>query len=259
MRQILNPFVNPDFSIFPKKTLNNLYVATMTQYLEQSSVNIAFPPPRIVNSLTETISKAGKNQMHIAETDKHAHVTYFFNGLKNTAFPGESDIFIDSVKKIEENPAMSSAEISDKVIEALDQGLYDFIVLNFANADLLAHTGNYAVVVKGIEAVDAAIAKIYAKVIEKNDILVITADHGNAESLVYKSSGEAETKHDDSPVFFYLIGSDFVTSKTEQKLAEEVSAVNGILADVAPTILQLMGISVPAEMTGQSLLSLLTS
>lgn len=262
MRQILRSFIEPDFNLFPRANVANLYIATMTQYLEPQantpSPAVAFLLPQIKNGLAEYLSTSGKTQLHIAETEKYAHVTYFFNGLKNTAYQGETDIFVDSIKNIQENPQMSAPEITAKVLEALDQDLYDFIILNFANTDLLAHTGDYEAVVKGVEAVDQSLELIKARILGRNGVMIVTADHGNAESLVYRASGEAETKHDDSPVFCYLVGNGYESQKSEQKMIDETASINGILSDVAPTILELMGLPQPPEMNGQSLLPLLT-
>lgn len=254
MRQILRSFIEPDFSIFPRVNLNNIYIATMTQYLENQSVAVAFNPPNIANGLAQAISTAGMTQMHIAETDKYAHVTYFFNGLREISYQGETDLFIDSVKGVEQNPEMSSSQIADKVIEALESNLYNFVVLNFANADLLAHTGNYEATVKGVAAVDSALGRVKETVLKADGTLVVTADHGNAESLVYRSSGEAETKHDDSPVFLFLVANQYQIQKDTNRLNLEKAEINGILPDVAPTLLELMNINKPEEMTGQSLL-----
>lgn len=262
MRQIIRSFIEPDFNLFPRADIVNLYLATMTQYLDPSAAGllpiVAFFPPDIKNGLAEYLSISGKAQMHIAETDKYAHVTYFFNGLQNNPYQGENDIFMDSVENIEQNPQMGTPKIMAKIIEILDQNLYDFIIINFANADLLAHTGNYNAVIKGIEAIDTALGSIQAKVLEKNGILIITADHGNAESMINWNSGETETKHNDSPVFCYLIAKEYENPKSDEKIAEEIASINGILSDVAPTILELMGLPRPPEMDSQSLLSLLS-
>ena len=259
MRQILKPFIEPDFSLFPRADLKNLYVCTMTQYLESPTVAVAFPPPDIANGLTEVLSASGKNQFHIAETEKYAHITYFFNGLKTRGFNGETDIFIESLKDSENNPAMKSQEIAAKVAEEINGDLYDFIVLNLANPDVLAHTGNFPATVKGVEAVDKAIGLIRNAVFGKGGILIIIADHGNAEGMVYKSTGEAETRHESNPVPFYLVARQYQANKTPETIAGETSEAAGILADVAPTILELMGIPQPAEMTGKSLVSTLTA
>ncbi len=257
MRQILKPFIEPAFSLFPRTDLKNLYVCTMTQYLENPATAVAFPPPDIVNGLAEVLSISGKNQLHIAETEKYAHITYFFNGLKTKEFNGETDIFVESLRDSENNPAMKSWEIATKVAEEINRDFYDFIVLNLANPDVLAHTGNFTATIKGIESVDKAMELIKDAVFEKDGILIITADHGNAEGMIYKSTGEAETRHESNPVPFYLVARQYQINKTSETTARETGEAAGILADVAPTILELMGIPQPAEMTGTGLLPIL--
>ena len=257
MRQIFRSFTEENFTNFQRAILKNVYLCSMTKYLEEQTAPVAFPPPEVKNCLAEVLAAAGKMQLHIAETDKYAHVTYFFNALNNQPFAGETDVFIDSVKNIEQNPAMASVEIGEKVAAALEPGRYDFILANFANADLLAHTGNFEAVVRGMEAVDAALGRVLNKALEKDAVLIVTADHGNAESLIYKTGGEAETKHGTNPVFFYLVDNVYRRQKSFEQIAAEKAEVNGILPDIAPTILELMGLPQPPEMTGQSLLPLL--
>jgi 2,3-bisphosphoglycerate-independent phosphoglycerate mutase len=257
MRQILKPFIEPTFSLFPRADFKNLYVCTMTQYLENPAVAVAFPPPDIANGLAEVLSASGKSQLHIAETEKYAHITYFFNGLKTKEFNGETDIFVESLRDSENNPTMKSWEIATKVAEEINRDFYDFIVLNLANPDVLAHTGNFTATVKGIESVDKAMELIKDAVFEKDGILIVTADHGNAEGMIYKSTGEAETRHESNPVPFYLVARQYQINKTPETIARETGEAAGILADVAPTILELMRIPQPAEMTGTGLLSVL--
>lgn len=254
MRQILKPFVESNFSFFPRLDLNGLYICTMTHYLENPAVAVAFMPPDVINSLAEILSKNGKYQLHIAETEKYAHITYFFNGLKTKAFDAETDIFIESLKDHQNNPAMKSWEIATKVTEEIKRDFYDFVVLNLANPDVLAHTGDFTATVKGIEAVDKAVGLIKDAVLEKDGILIVTADHGNAELMIYKGGGEAETRHGASPVPFYLVGTKYQTSKTPEMISRETREPAGILADIAPTILELIRIPQPKEMTGTSLL-----
>lgn len=257
MRQIFRSFSESEFSFFKRPALPKLYLVSMTQYLDNQTAGVAFPRPTIKLPLTEVVSLNGLAQIHIAETDKYAHVTYFLNGLRGDPFPGETDIFVDSAPNIEQTPAMASGEITTKTLDILENNPHNFIILNFANGDLLAHTGNYQATVGGLEAIDAALGQLQQKVLEKNGILIITADHGNAELLVYKSSGEAETKHESNPVFFYLIASEYQTTKTTERFGQESTEINGILADIAPTILALIGLPKPDEMTGQSLLPIL--
>ena len=255
MRQLAEVFVDKDFNIFDKKRLNNLYVASLIQYLESPNLHVAFPIPEIKNGLAEVLSKNNKNQYHIAETEKYAHVTYFFNCFKNTPFDGETDLLCESPKNPKENPEMKAAEITEKILSEIDR--YDFFVVNFANGDTLSHFGNLEVAVRGIEAIDESLGKIKSAVLEKGGTLIVTADHGNAESLIYKSSGESETKHNDNPVPFYLIGKEFERRRSDDDIESTMKQSSGLLADIAPTILELMKIEKPAEMTGESLLNLL--
>jgi len=261
MRQIARSFVDPAFNDFPHVLPKNLYVSLMTQYVEGSTLNlhVAFPLPEIHNGLAETFSVVGKKQLHIAETEKYAHATYFFNCLRNIPYEGEEDILLESLKNDKDNPEMRANEIADKCVEQLANDLYDFIIINFANADVLSHIGNLEVTVKGIEFVDAALAKIYQAVTAKNGIIVITADHGNAESLVYKNTGDAETKHDLNPVPLYIVASEYQHPRAPEEVAVSLSNSKGLISDVAPTILELLQMPIPAEMTGTSLVSQLAS
>lgn len=255
MRQITESFVSGGFAIFEKKPLNNVYVASLTQYLEDPNLHVAFPIPEIKNGLAETLSLSGKKQYHIAETEKYAHVTYFFNCLKNEPFDGETDFLSESVHNPLEHPEMKAEDISERVLAELNG--YDFLVVNFANGDILSHLGNLEAVIKGVEAIDLAVGKIQSAILEKAGIMIVTADHGNAESLIYKSSGESETKHNDNPVPFYLIGKEFERYRSNSEIELTMKQASGLLADIAPTILELMEIKKPAEMTGDSLLKLI--
>ena len=227
----------------------------MTKCLESPNIHVMFPPPPVPNCLSEVLSDNGKKHFHIAETEKYAHVTSFFNGLQNEPFPGETDYFVESLEDPINNPQMRAMQIVQKVAEHLDQDEYDLYVLNLANGDMLAHLGNLEAAIKGVEAVDTALAIIKEKVLEKNGIMIITADHGNVESMIYKGTGEKETRHDENPVPFHLIAAEYARTRTLEELAAWTQSPSGILADVAPTILELLGIEKPVEMTGESLLS----
>ncbi len=253
IRQLSLAFIQSDFDRFPRKEWKDLFIGTMTEYFKDHSQNIAFMPPLITDGLAETLSKNDKKQFHITETEKYAHVTYFFNGLRDDSYPGEDDALIESYKDHEKNPQMRSQEIADRVIEELQKNIYDFVVLNFPNADIIAHTGNFQATKESIEVLDRAIGTLQTAIVGIGGILIITGDHGNAESLITGGSGERETKHNDSPVPFYIVADDFVRGASGTLNLE----IGGILADVAPTILALMNITQPPEMTGGSLLTIL--
>ncbi|MEK7615874.1 MAG: 2,3-bisphosphoglycerate-independent phosphoglycerate mutase [Patescibacteria group bacterium] len=227
------------YSLFPD-------AYTMTKYTDKDE-RFLFGPPELNNNLSELISKAGLTQLHIAETVKYAHVTYFFNGLKNEPYENENDVLIQSVKDIEAEPTMGAENVANRIVAELPN--YDVIVANFANADMLAHTGNYEATRTGVETVDNAVGIIMDAVLAQDGILLITSDHGNAEALIDRFTSEPESRHDGSPVPIYFIGNQYNT--TNYTLPTEP---DGILADVAPTILELMGIPQPIEMTGVSLL-----
>lgn len=247
MRQLARALTDESLDSFVKSNPVNLYIATFTEYLNSANLHPVFDSLEIKNSLAEYLSAQGKIQLHIAESEKYAHATFFFNGLRDKVYEGETDILLESPADLAASPQMRAVDIAQKVVEELDTDRYDFILINFANADMLSHTGNIQIVTKGVEFVDRAIGLLYQKVAEKNGIMIVTADHGNAESLVYGLSGEKETKHNLNPVPFYLVGEQF----KNKKMPEEIS---GILADVAPTVLELMGLPKPPEMTGDSLL-----
>ncbi len=256
MRQLAKCFVDKDFEFFQRKNLNNLLIVAMTPYLENPDLLTIFTAPDVKNGLAEVLSLKGKNQLHIAETEKYAHATFFFNCLKNGPLTGESDIFIKSTKKPEDEPEMMANEILAKTIEEIQRDFYDFIIINFANADIVAHSGNLEKTVRGVETVDACVGKLKEVIFEKNGILIITADHGNAESLTSRG-GEEESKHNINPVPFFIVVKEYERPRTEEEMSKNFSGSSGIIADVAPTVLQIMGISQPAEMTGESLFKLL--
>ncbi len=258
MRQLARVFVEDEFNIFPRIQVGNLFTAEMTQYIENPNIRVIFPPPPVKNGLTEVLSTSLKTQLHIAETEKYAHVTFFFNCLQDRSFSGETDILIESVKSPANQPTMKAKEIADQAVEELKRDFYDFMVINFANADILAHQGNLDKVISGVEAIDSAVGVLKNAVLAKDGILIITADHGNAESMIYHGSGDEETKHDPNPVPFYLVVREYMRERSDEEVEGVFSEVKGVLSDVAPTILELMGIEKPVEMTGESLLKVLS-
>ena len=250
IRQLARAFVEKDFSFFQRAEIANLFVAAFTKYLDNPNLHHVFESLQMKNNLAEWLSVNDKKQLHIAESEKYAHVTIFFNGLENKVYDGETDLFLESPHNLAGTPEMRSLDIANKVVEEMKREHYDFFLINFANADMLSHLGNIDLVVRGIEKVDEAIGLIFEEVKKQKGTLIITSDHGNAESLVYSLSGEKETKHNTNPVPFYLVAEEF---KGRFLLSQEVS---GVLPDVAPTILEIMDLPVPSEMTGQSLLKL---
>ena len=258
-RQMTRAFVEKKFDKFERKKIKNLYFATMTRYEKDLPINILFEPLEIKNTLAEIISGTEKKQIHIAETEKYAHVTYFFNGGIENPVPNEDRILIPTKGDHEfaEDPAMSASEITEKLIEVVNSKKYDFIVVNYANADIVGHTGNFQATVSAVEVLDSEVGKIVAEVLKINSALIITADHGNADEEINLLTGAPHPEHTINPVPFYLIGNDFKREKSQEKLEVEKIEIGGILADVAPTILELMELSQPPEMTGKSLLKIL--
>ncbi|MGC9046950.1 MAG: 2,3-bisphosphoglycerate-independent phosphoglycerate mutase [Minisyncoccia bacterium] len=263
MRQIVQSFVDPNFNYFPVQKFNDLFITTMTQYSDNFvNAHVAFPPEKIEEPLAKVLSENNKMQLHIAETEKYAHVTYFFNGLIEKPFPNEFRVLIPSkhVPKQDDAPEMMAKEITDRIIAALNDSGFDFIVANYANPDIIAHTGNYEAAVKAINVIDNEISRLLKTVLELNHLMIITADHGNIEVMLDIKTGEPQTKHDPSPVPFYLVANEFKFKKelTDEQIAAIERNPIGVLSDIAPTILHLMGIKVPASMTGQNLLPLIS-
>lgn len=257
-RQITKAFVLPDFKEFPREMLKNLCFITLTQYEERLPVKIAFPPIEVKDHLAEVLSEANKKILKIAETEKYAHVTYFFNGGKEITYPGEERILIPSTTSphYDKHPEMAAAEITEKIIQAISENKFDLIVVNYANTDMVGHTGNFQAVIKAVEAVDACLKSLLKLAQEKKCYLIITADHGNAEEMINLKTGEPIPEHSKNPVPFY-----FITPENRKK-NPNLSSLNeqqpqGMLSDVAPTILELMEIPRPLEMSGQSLLRIL--
>ena len=244
-REITRTIVDEEFSGFERKFFKTYYVC-MTQYdASMPNVHVAFKPQTLVNTLGETISKLGLKQLRIAETEKYAHVTFFFNGGVETVYEGEDRILVSSPKvaTYDMQPEMSAYEVTDKLLEALNTDKYDVVILNFANCDMVGHTGDMEAAVKAVEAVDECIGKVYDKVMEKNGVILITADHGNAEQMVDPSDKSVFTAHTTNVVPLVVAGLGDIKLET------------GRLADLAPTMLDIMNVDIPEEMTGKSLIT----
>ena len=245
-REITRAIVDPEFDGFETKKMN-LYYVCFTSYDEtMPNVHIAFKKEPLKNTFGEYISEKGYTQLRIAETEKYAHVTFFFNGGEEKQYKGEDRILVPSpkVETYDLKPEMSAYEVTDKVLEAIKSDKYDAIILNYANTDMVGHTGSLAAAIKAVEAVDECVGKVVKLVEEKDGNMLITADHGNAEQMVDYKTGEPHTAHTTNPVPLIL-----VTSNKNLKLKS-----GGKLADLAPTMLDLMNLEKPEEMTGISLL-----
>ena len=217
---------------------------------------IAFPPEEINSPLAKVISDQGLKQLHIAETEKYPHVTFFFNGGKESAFPGEDRALVSSphVSSYDQKPAMSSRGIKEKVVQGILSGQYQLIVANFANADMVGHTGNLKATVQAVESIDNCLKEVVEASLDKGGVAIITADHGNAEEVMNAQTGEINKEHSNNPVPFVLIGKNWEGQSILSSRDLSVLHPMGILADVSPTILKIMGIEKPAEMTGRSLI-----
>ncbi|MDX1535844.1 MAG: 2,3-bisphosphoglycerate-independent phosphoglycerate mutase [Candidatus Spechtbacterales bacterium] len=252
-RQITKSFVLSDqeFSEFPRKKIPNIFFVGMTEYQEDLPIEVAFPPPKIDMPLAEVISNAGLKQLHIAETEKYAHVTYFFNGQKESPLKNEDRILVPSMgtPHYDDLPEMQAYNITQQIMKYIRE--YDFFLINYANADMLGHTGNWDAALKGIEAVDANISSLVKAVEQLDMTMVITADHGNAEAMINSRTGAIITQHSINPVPFFIIGNEFKTRNYDHLYNGKPQ---GVLGDVAPTVLKIMGIDIPPEMTGKPLI-----
>ena len=243
-REITRTLVDPEFKGF-ERTLFPLYYVCMTQYdASMPNVHVAFKPQKLTNTFGEYISKKGLKQLRIAETEKYAHVTFFFNGGVEDVYEGEDRKLIASPKvaTYDMKPEMSAYEVADACVELINEDKYDCIILNFANCDMVGHTGVFEAAVKAVEAVDECLGKVVNAIMAKNGKVLITADHGNADCLIDPETKDVFTAHTTNPVPFILIG------------AGDVELKRGRLCDLTPTMLDLMGLDKPAEMTGESLI-----
>lgn len=248
-RQLTSSFIDPDFNGFDRpKGYFPVYFVSMTQYDEEfKNIHVAYEPEHLINTFGEYISKHGLKQLRIAETEKYAHVTFFFNGGVEHPNKGEDRVLIPSPKvaTYDLKPEMSAYEVTDEVIERIESGKYDVIILNYANCDMVGHTGIMDAAIKAVEAVDECVGRTVDAILRAGGRVLVTADHGNAEQMLDYETGEPHTAHTSNPVPFILVAEDLKGIKLRE---------GGRLADIAPTMLDLMGIEKPAEMTGETLL-----
>lgn len=246
-REITKALVNNEFDGFERERINNLCFVTMTEYDESiKNVSVAYKPQSLANTFGEYISNLGYTQLRLAETEKYAHVTFFFNGGREEPYKGESRVLIPSPKvaTYDLKPEMSANEITDAAIEAIDSKNYDVIVMNYANGDMVGHTGNLEKAVDAVEILDKCVGKVISKIEEVNGEAIITADHGNCEYMVDLKTGEAITSHSTFDVPMILVSNRIKSLK------------NGKLCDLTPTLLTLMGEEIPQEMTGNNIVEL---
>ncbi|MCK4592468.1 2,3-bisphosphoglycerate-independent phosphoglycerate mutase [Candidatus Parcubacteria bacterium] len=254
-RQITKAFVNDDLKDFDRGgKLLNIKFTTMIEYEKGLDASVIFPPENIEHPLGKVLSEAGAKQLRIAETEKYAHVTYFFNGGREEPFENEFRALIPSpsVAQYDQVPEMSADMITDHVVREIAGDKFDFILINYANADMVGHTGNFNAAISAIEFIDKCLGRLYEAALNNNATLIITADHGNAEKMFNPRTGEKITEHTTNPVPFIMINNK--NKFNEPKEIESYSGVGGMLVDVAPTILEILGIQKPEEMTGRSLL-----
>ncbi|MFK8032084.1 MAG: 2,3-bisphosphoglycerate-independent phosphoglycerate mutase [Gammaproteobacteria bacterium] len=245
-REITQAFTAEPFDGFERKRVPTLHsYTTMTEYHKDFDVAVAFPPDTLPNVLGEYVSGLGLRQLRIAETEKYAHVTFFFNGGVEQPYEGEERVLVPSprVATYDLQPEMNAPIVATKLVDAIEADTFDLIVCNFANADMVGHTGNFDAAVKAIEALDGCLGRVAEALKKAGGELIMTADHGNAEKMQDESTGQAHTAHTTFDVPFVYMGREADIKK------------GGVLSDVAPTLLHMMGVDIPKEMTGQSLLS----
>lgn len=251
-RQLTQALVLPDFHGFPRsRSIAGLCpVTTMTRYENGLPVDVAFEPQDVEYPVGRVVSEAGLAQFHCAETEKYAHVTYFFNGGREEPFPGEDRLLVPSPKvpTYDLQPEMSAPGVTDGVVQAIESRKYAFIIVNYANCDMVGHTGVFAAAVKAAETVDACLARVVEATLRAGGVALVTADHGNAEEMIDRVTGGPMTAHTTNPVPVVLVTPD------SHPLRHTSLRQDGILSSVAPTVLQLLGLPVPPAMTSPSLL-----
>ena len=247
-RQLTKAFTLDEFPGFSRDKLS-LFFVSMTEYEKGLPVHVAFRPEHVEHPLAEVVSQNGLTQLHVAETEKYAHVTYFINGQREQPFPGEARILVPSPKVATYDlaPQMAARDVGETVTTNLKKGQYDLFIVNFANGDMVGHTGNLKETVTACEAVDQIVGQIVEAAANAHGHVVITADHGNAEQMLNPKTGDIDTSHTTNPVPFVILSAD-------PAFAQPLRSGGG-LSDVAPTILSMMGLPLPAEMTGTSLLT----
>ncbi|MBI2984596.1 MAG: 2,3-bisphosphoglycerate-independent phosphoglycerate mutase [Candidatus Kerfeldbacteria bacterium] len=259
-RQLTKAFVLPGFEKFSRpEYLKDVTFVTMTEYERDLPVTIAFPPESVTTPLAKVYSDAGLHQLHIAETEKYAHVTFFFNGGLEQPFPNEDRVLIPSpsVAAYDQKPDMSARSITERLVQELNTGKYALIVANFANSDMIGHTGNIPATIRAIETLDWCAGEIVQAALSINGLVIITADHGNAEAKIDSQTGAVSKEHSANPVPFIVVANDLPAAVRQRFRSpmRDLSSLTpvGVLADVGPTLLSLVGLPTPPEMSGHNL------
>jgi 2,3-bisphosphoglycerate-independent phosphoglycerate mutase len=248
-RELTKAFVLDDFAGFDRGAKLRLHYTTLTAYEQNLPVHVAYPkPPKMTNILADYVAQLGGKQFRCAETEKYPHVTFFFNDYRDEPFPGEDRVVVPSVTDVstyDQRPEMSAYGIADEVVRRIDSGAYDLVVVNFANGDMVGHTGVLAAAVRAVEHVDVCVGRVLEAVRRQGGAAIVTADHGNCEQMVDPATGGPHTAHTTYDV-------ELIVADDRHKGA--TLRTDGRLADIAPTALDLMGLTPPPEMTGRSLL-----
>ncbi len=258
-RQLTHAFVTKGFSSFPTVQFTDLAFVTMAEYEKGLPVTVAFPEQWMDMPVGRVLAEHGLRQLRVAETEKYAHVTYYFNSGRELPFPNEDRVLVPSpnVKDYSETPRMSAEAITDHVVQETGKGKYDFIVMNYANPDMISHTGKFDATVEGLRFLDTQIPRVVQAALAAGGAVLLTCDHGNAEEMKNLQTGEGTTDHSANPVVLLYVAAhtQHTTPKDDDILFQVLSTPIGILADVGPTALDILGLPKPAHMTAQSLLS----
>lgn len=259
-RELTKAFVQPDFDKFERVYQPEIFFTTMTEYEKGLPTYVAYAPDLVTECLAKVVSDAGLRQLHLAETEKYAHVTFFMNGQREEVFPGEERILVPSprVASYDQKPEMSEAEVTAKAVSAIQDNLYDLIIMNYAAPDMVGHTGDMEATVRACEFTDACVGKVVEAALARDGVVLITADHGNAEELSNLQTGGKDKEHSTNPVPLIIVGKQFegMNMGLPEGVGSDLSVVQpvGVLGDVAPTVLKILGLPQPDEMTGRALI-----
>ena len=258
LKQLAESFASPEFNAFPRTVPQNLYLASLTEYEGNLPIKTIFNKQHIENSLTETISQNNKRQLKLAESAKDKLLTYHFNGMVNRQFANELRIILPS-NKIEKDFRMQTEQLTTRLLSAMEEKIYDLIVINLANAYWAGHQKDFEISRQVVSYLDSILNRIATASLKLKTSLIITSDHGNIENMFDAITGEPDMRHNDNPVPFMIIDQRFYRQKTERDILEDEKSIRGSLPDIAPTILEMMNIKKPEQMTGQSLLKFCSS